>query len=199
MLKYVLRMFYKLFHMCHLTRTSHISPNKLPEFLHPTELFWLYNSGLHETNTGGIELSSSPDANGNSVGGGGAGAMASSSSIGSFHSKSSCLFLLDGCISKNKLKELIKNRLVETTVTNKFERFTQRIMSLRSLGFVWIRCATFDLDEHIIEIDNSMDFVSNEELQVLIYLLSISLYFQFKLIWLLFYVPFRETLKPIKL
>lgn len=150
--------------MCHLTRTSHISPNKLPEFLHPTELFWLYNSGLQENGVGGFEIGgSSPDANG-SASGAAAGAM--SSNIGSFHSKSSCLFLLDGCISKNKLKELIKNRLIETTISNKFERFTQRIMSLRSLGFIWIRCATFDLDEHIIEIDNSMDFVSNEELQV---------------------------------
>lgn len=132
--------------MCHLTRTSYISPNKVPEFLDSTELFWLYNSGLD-----GEDSSE----------------LAAASAASSFSSKNSCVFFLDGCVNKNKLKELIRNRIIESPVhDDKFERFTQRVLNLRSLGFVWIRCSTFDLDEHIVEIDSSIDFESNEEIQV---------------------------------
>lgn len=142
-------MFYKVLHVCHLTRTSYISPEKIPEFLNPTELFWLYDSGLNdaenivESNSTSRELKSG------------------------FQAKNACLFLFDGCMSKNKIRELIKNRIIESSVhVKKFERFKQRIMNLRSLGFVWIRSTTFDLDEHILEIDSGINFESSQQMQV---------------------------------
>lgn len=137
--------------MCHLTRTSYISPEQVPEFLNPTELFWLYDSGLNETD----DMQSTSNT----------ASMRESKS--GFQSKSACLFLFDGCLSKNKIRELVKNRIVESSVhLNKFERFKQRIMNLHSLGFVWIKCTTFNLDEHIFEIDNGINFETSEQMQV---------------------------------
>lgn len=74
---------------------------------------------------------------------------------------SSALLIIDGNISKNMLKDMITNRIINAhTRLNKkqFPRFTQRIAKLWSIfGDFWTDCDTFSLDEHLIELSNDIN------------------------------------------
>ena len=48
--KFLFYILFRFFHLCHLSKASYLSPHKVPEFLKPVELFWLYNSNLNRVN-----------------------------------------------------------------------------------------------------------------------------------------------------
>lgn len=152
------RLVYKLLHVCHLTQTSYISPDKVPEFLNPIELFWLYNSYLDHRPEPSILLNDSASSSNSTP---------TKFSLNGHRSKSGCAFIVDGSIAKAKLKDLIKNKLISSSSTSSSSsnRFSQRIYNLVLFGHVWLTCDTFDLDEHIVEIDPNLEFTSHKQVQ----------------------------------
>lgn len=141
---------FKLFHLCHLTATSHLSPNSVPEFLKPMELFWLYNSNLINSNNTNFN---------------------SSSQLTSHNDKNicSCIVFVEGNLSKKNVKDLVQNRIISSNVRTGqrfLARFTQRLYRLFAYGYVWLDCdSTFSIDDHIVEIDSLQEINTNEQLQ----------------------------------
>ncbi len=71
---------------------------------------------------------------------------------------------------KNTIKELIQNRIVQANTrlnTGLFDRFTQRLLHMALFGYVWINCANFNIDEHVVEPpDPALPLKTNADLQV---------------------------------
>ena len=85
-----------------------------------------------------------------------------------FRSTSACLFFLEGNLPRRTLKDLIHSRIIQANVRSGnglFDRFTQRLLNLSVFGYVWVDCAEFNLDEHIIEPTDSISLKTNAELQ----------------------------------
>lgn len=130
-LSYLFKLTFKICHICHLTSASKYQES-IPEFLSPIELFWLLNSNLIDD----AKFKNQSEATG------------------------SCLFFVEGHITKTNLKNLISNRILSAEKrfnTRNFVRFRQRLYNLWAYGFVWLDCdeATFDLDDHITDVDDS--------------------------------------------
>lgn len=162
--KLALRALFKLFHFCHLTDSSHLSPNLLPQFLNPTELFWLFNSNLNkQTNT-----------------------LHGNKSIGA------CLFFIEGYLAKNTIRDLIQNRIIQANSRSslgEFNRFSQRVLQVLGFGYVWVKTTEFNLDEHIIEIENTNNLKNDLELQKYISNLIRNQTFSLnKPLWTLYYI-----------
>lgn len=123
-INYLFRSTFKILHWCHLSSSSHLSPNALPDFLSPTELFWLYNSSL---------------------------CGAKSSAVGSCLifidgslSKSTVRDLVHNRIVAANAR----------TGQRLFQRFTQRLHKLFAFGYVWVDAGdAFNLEEHIGELE----------------------------------------------
>ena len=174
-LRYLFKSTFKLLHLCHLTSTSFHSPSFIPEFLTPIELFWLYNSNQNETPKK-LDEKQSFEYESN----------LSNKSIGA------CILFIEGYISKNALKELIKNKIIQLSTRSGrriYERFTQRLYKLFLFGFVWLNCSEFDIEDHIVEIneDNSLKTV-NDIQECVASLIQTHKFKKDKPLWTLYYV-----------
>jgi hypothetical protein len=139
---------FKLFHLCHLTKSSMLSPNRVPEFLRPMELFWLYNSSLTRTNQ--PQQQQQQQNNDKNI--------------------CSCIVFVEGQLNKKNVKDLIQNRIISSnnrTGQRFLVRFTQRLYRLFAYYYVWLDCdeTTFNLDDHVIEVDNLLEINTHEQLQ----------------------------------
>ena len=174
-LKHLFRLTFKLMHICHLTNTSHSLPDLVPEFLTPNELFWLYNSNL-------VKQSNNNNNNNNNE--------ENSSHNNKNKSTGACLFFIEGYLPIAKVKDLITNKIIkasERTDERNFERFIQRIYNLSLYGYVWLNTTNFNIDEHVIEIENN-NLNTNEDLQI--YISKLMSTHQFKMdkpLWSIYY------------
>jgi hypothetical protein len=136
---------FKLFHLCHLTASSHFSPNSVPEFLKPMELFWLYSSNL-------IRYSQSTDTPAKNE-----------------KNICSCIVFVEGNLSKKNVKDLVQNRIISSNLRTGqrfLVRFTQRLYRLFAYCYVWLDCEnTFNIDDHIVEVDTIQEITNNQQLQ----------------------------------
>ena len=141
----------------------------------PIELFWLYNSNLNETPKKLNEKETLEyEAN------------FSNKSIGA------CLFFVEGYISKNTLKEMIKNKIIQLSTRSGrriYERFTQRLYRLFAFGFVWLNCTDFNIEDHIVEINEDDSLKTVEDMQNCVTLLIQKHKFKKeKPLWTLYYI-----------
>jgi hypothetical protein len=173
--RYLFKSTFKLLHLCHLTSTSFHSPSFIPQFLTPIELFWLYNSNQNETPKKLDEKQTLEyEAN------------LSNKSIGA------CIFFIEGYIGKNTIKELIKNKIIQLSTRSGrriYERFTQRLYKLFAFGFVWLSCSEFDVDEHIIEINEDDSLKNVDDIQRCVTsLIQTHKFKKDKPLWTLYYI-----------
>lgn len=132
------------------------SPDLIPEFLSPIELFWLYNSNLLNKNN------NNDDNNNDSKKKKGIKHTDPSKSVGA------CLFFIEGYLAKNTIRDLILNRIVEFSARTGqcvFDRFTQRLYNIFAYGYVWLNCTNFNIDEHVIEIEEKEELKTEADLQ----------------------------------
>jgi hypothetical protein len=134
--KYFFHLMFKIFHFCHLTGTSLHAPDSIPKCLSPIEKFWLLNSH-HDRKEVSI-----------------------TKSIGA------CILFIEGYLSKTTIRDLIHNKIID--FSNRagqklFSRFTERLYNVFMYGYVWLNCSEFNIEEHIIEIEE--DLTTTEELQ----------------------------------
>ena len=175
-LRYLFQSTFKVLHLCHLSSTSYHSPNVIPQFLSPMELFWLYNSNLNEVPKQ-LNKKEKVDYQTN----------LSNKSIGA------CLFFVEGYIAKNTIRDLIKNKIIQLSTRSGrrvFERFTQRLYKLFAFGYVWLNCSDFDLEEHIVELSEDSHTLKNiDDIQKCVNMLIQTHKFKKdKPLWTLYYV-----------
>jgi hypothetical protein len=116
-IRHMFRLTFKLMHICHLTQTSHILPDLVPEFLSPNELFWLFNSSLFKQANDGassnsVEMGTTTNitSNGEAI-----KQNIDSSNACSAKNKSTgaCLFFIEGYLPITKVKDLINNKIIQ--------------------------------------------------------------------------------------
>jgi hypothetical protein len=198
-LSYIYRLTFNLLHTCHLTTTSHYSPNKVPKFLTPIELFWLHNSRINlrridesqsqetaQSQQATAAATQPPQAASQTQMPPPPSAKLNSESRLISRSTGACMFFLEGTLSKNVVRDLVQNRLIHNTggvrhaptsaaaaaaavasssrsrsnaqhLQKPFERLTQLVHHVFGYGYVWLDCFNFNIDEHIIDIDERLE------------------------------------------
>ena len=156
---------FKCLHCSHLIESSQYSLEETPDFLSPIELFWFFNSEYRK------------DTN----------SFKGPKSVGAG------VFFIEGFLSKSTVRDLINNKIIQASMrshNHEFSRFSERILKVFGFGYVWIKASDFNLDEHIIEIDNTNgNFRSDKDLQVYISELLMKQNFSLnKPLWNLYYL-----------
>ncbi|RNA42374.1 Diacylglycerol O-acyltransferase Rv1760-like protein [Brachionus plicatilis] len=156
---------FKCLHCSHLVASSQYSMHETPDFLSPIELFWYLNSEFRkETNS-----------------------LRGPKSIGAG------VFFIEGYLSKSTVRDLINNKIIQASLRSpyhEFSRFSERILKVFGFGYVWVRTPQFNLDEHIIEIDNAQaNLKTDKDLQAYISDLLVKQNFSLnKPLWNLYYL-----------